>query len=141
MAVNLAALTMVAVLAGSSTGPTRATGRLVEHPDRHVVDGHRVWQRHRCGDCHTLLGSGSEYGPDLTRVYWRQGADGIRRAVRTPERLTTWRSMPHLPVTDTQMDDLVAFLRWTGSLDLEEPKPEEAPQPAAIALRKIPAGQ
>jgi nitric oxide reductase subunit C len=104
-----------------------------ETPDSHVVDGKRAWHRHNCNDCHTILGFGSYYGPDLTKVYWRRGEEGIRRAVRTPEQVTTWRSMPHLGVTDQELADLVAFLRWTGEIDTHGWPPQDRRQPVAAA--------
>jgi nitric oxide reductase subunit C len=88
--------------------------------DPRVADGRRAWRRHDCSDCHTLLGYGTQYGPDLTKVYGRRGEDGIRRAVRTPEQVTTWRSMPHLPVTDRELAGLVAFLQWTSGTSPED---------------------
>lgn len=88
--------------------------------DPRVAEGRRAWRRHDCGACHTLRGYGSYYGPDLTKVYWRRGAEGIRLAVRAPEQVTTWRSMPHLPVTDRELADLVAFLQWTSGIDPDD---------------------
>jgi nitric oxide reductase large subunit len=64
------------------------------HADRlseTVVDGKRVWHKYNCNDCHTILGFGSYYGPDVTKVHWRRGGDGIKAVVRDPEQYTTWR--------------------------------------------------
>lgn len=93
--------------------------------DARAVAGKRVWHRYNCNDCHTILGFGSYYASDLTKVYWRRGEDGIRRAVRTPEQVTTWRSMPHLAVTDQELTDLVAFLRWTSEIDTHDWPPQD----------------
>jgi nitric oxide reductase subunit C len=38
-----------------------------------VVAGKRVWQKYNCNDCHTILGFGGYYAPDMTKVYWRRG--------------------------------------------------------------------
>jgi nitric oxide reductase subunit C len=95
-------------------------------PDSDEVDGRRAWQRHACADCHTILGSGSFYAVDLTTVYRRSGEAGIRRAVRTPEQVTTWRSMPHIAVTDDELDDIVAFLRWTSEIGSHDWPTEDA---------------
>src|SRR5450756_222411 len=43
-----------------------------------VVAGKRVWHKYNCNDCHTILGFGAYYAPDLTKAYWRRGADGIK---------------------------------------------------------------
>ena len=49
-----------------------------------VVAGKRVWQKYNCNDCHTILGFGSHYAPDMTKAYWRRGGEGITAVVRTP---------------------------------------------------------
>lgn len=102
--------------------------RTLTHADQlteQVVAGKRVWHRYNCNDCHTILGFGSYYAPDLTKAYWRRGADGIAAVVRTPERFTTWRKMPRLPVTDQELEALVAFLRWTSEIDTQDWPPQD----------------
>lgn len=108
--------------------------------DPHVVAGKRAWHRHNCNDCHTILGFGSYYGPDLTKSYWRRGAEGIRIAVRTPEKVTTWRSMPHLGVTDAELEDLVTFLRWTSEIDTHGWPPQDRRVSATAATPHDPEG-
>jgi len=102
--------------------------RALTHADQlseQVVAGKRVWQKYNCNDCHTILGFGSYYGPDVTKVYWRRGAEGIKAAVRTPEKFTTWRKMPHLPLTERELSDLVAFLKWTSEIDTHDWPPQD----------------
>ena len=78
------------------------THRQVEtltHADKlspEVIAGKRVWHKYNCNDCHTILGFGSYYAPDMTKAYWRLGEEGIKRFVREPEKYTTWRKMPRL---------------------------------------------
>ncbi|NIR45323.1 MAG: c-type cytochrome [Gemmatimonadetes bacterium] len=93
--------------------------------DEQVVAGKRVWHRYNCNDCHTILGFGSYYAPDLTHVHWRRGGDGIKAVVRTPEKYTTWRHMPHLAVSEQELDDLVAFLAWTAEIDTNQWPPQD----------------
>lgn len=90
-----------------------------------VVSGKRVWQKYNCNDCHTILGFGGYYAPDLTKVYWRRGAEAIKGAIRTPEKFTTWRKMPRLPLTDRELEDLVAFLQWTSDIDTQGWPPQD----------------
>ena len=102
--------------------------RTLTHADQltpQVIAGKRVWQKYNCNDCHTILGFGSYYAPDLTKVYWRQSIAGIKAVVRTPEKFTTWRKMPRLPVTEPELDDLVAFFRWTSEIDTHEWPPQD----------------
>lgn len=54
-----------------------------------AVAGKRVWHKYNCNDCHTILGFGVYYAPDMTKVYWCRGEEGIKAVVRTPEKFTT----------------------------------------------------
>jgi nitric oxide reductase subunit C len=107
------------------------THRQVEtlsHADRlspEVVAGKRVWHKYNCNDCHTILGFGSYYAPDMTKVYWRLGSEGIKGVVRNPEKFTTWRKMPRIPITDKELEDLVAFFKWTSEIDTNEWPPQD----------------
>jgi cytochrome c2 len=38
-----------------------------------AVDGRRVFQAYNCMGCHTIVGNGAYYGPDLTDLYRRAG--------------------------------------------------------------------
>jgi nitric oxide reductase subunit C len=107
------------------------THRQVEtltHADRlsaEVVAGKRVWHKYNCNDCHTILGFGAYYAPDMTKVYWRLGGEGIKGVVRNPEKFTTWRKMPRIPITDKELEDLVAFFKWTSEIDTNEWPPQD----------------
>lgn len=90
-----------------------------------VIAGKRVWQKYNCNDCHTILGFGSYYAPDMTKVYWRRGAEGIKAVIRSPEKFTTWRKMPRQPLTDNELEDLVAFLQWTSEIDTQDWPPQD----------------
>ncbi|MBI3013558.1 MAG: cytochrome c [Candidatus Tectomicrobia bacterium] len=91
-----------------------------------VVSGKRVWQKYNCNDCHTILGFGAYYAPDMTKVYWRRGAEGIRAMVKNPELYTTWRKMPNQHVSDKEIDDLIAFFKWTSEIDNNNWPPQDA---------------
>src|SRR5512136_1281934 len=59
----------------------------LSHTDKlsqNVVDGKRVFEKYNCNDCHTILGFGAYYAPDLTKVVQRVGEDGIRFRVNDP---------------------------------------------------------
>lgn len=107
------------------------THRQVEtltHADRlgpEVIAGKIVWHKYNCNDCHTILGFGSYYAPDMTKAYWRLGGEGIKAVVRNPEKFTTWRKMPRIPVTDQELENLVAFLKWTSEIDTNEWPPQD----------------
>ncbi len=52
-----------------------------------VVRGKVLWDQNNCMGCHTLLGEGAYYAPELTRVHERRGADFIRAMLRDPEAM------------------------------------------------------
>ena len=38
-----------------------------------MVAGKHVWHRKNCINCHTLLGEGAYYAPDLTKIAQQRG--------------------------------------------------------------------
>ena len=120
--------TLSLVLFLGLTADTHRQVRVLTHADRltdQVVAGKKVWHKYNCNDCHTILGFGSYYGPDLTMVYRRRGPERIQTAVMTPEKVTTWRKMPHLPVSEAELADLVAFFAWVGEIDTHDWPPQD----------------
>jgi nitric oxide reductase subunit C len=86
-----------------------------------VALGKQVWERNDCIGCHTLLGEGAYFAPELGNVYPRfgQSADAIKAFIRSrpvngvPGR----RSMPQFDLTDEELDALVAFLKYTSEIN------------------------
>ena len=83
-----------------------------------VAEGKRIWEEYNCVGCHSLLGEGAYFAPELGNVYERRGADFIKvwmkaQPTGTPGR----RQMPQFNLTDEQLDHLVAFLKWTNEMD------------------------
>ena len=91
-------------------------------------------QAKNCMDCHTLLGNGAYYAPDLTKAWldpaWQ--ADGPMQAMtgksskeeamaeflQHPDRYPTHeRMMPDLGITKEEAVALVAFLKHMASID------------------------
>jgi len=102
-----------------------------------VVAGKRVWHKYNCNDCHTILGFGSYYAPDMTKAYWRRGAEGIKAVVRNPERFTTWRKMPRQNLSEQELDQLVAFLQWTSAIENNDWPPQDRKYRAAAGRGAI----
>ena len=91
-----------------------------------VASGKWVWQKHNCNDCHTILGIGGYYAPDLTNVMGYRDSDWTKGFLQDPERV--WpakRKMPNLYLQDAEISDLVAFLTWVNGIDTNDwpPKP------------------
>ncbi len=97
--------------------------------DDHLVAGKRAFARHNCNDCHTILGFGAYYAPDLTRAYTRVGEDAIRRRLQSPEVVfaQSFRHMPQQHLAPQEVDDLVAFLRWVSNIENHDWPPQDSP--------------
>ena len=93
-----------------------------------VVAGKKVFEKHNCNDCHTILGFGAYYAPDLTRVVQRVGEDGIRFRVKNPEKAfaNSWRKMPQQNLTDVEITDLLAFFTWVGEVNNNDWPPQDS---------------
>jgi nitric oxide reductase subunit C len=96
--------------------------------DGKVVAGKRAFERHNCNDCHTILGFGGYYAPDLTRAYVRIGEDGIRRRLEHPEiaLATSYRKMPQQHLRPQEVGDIILFLRWVAEIDNHDWPPQDS---------------
>jgi nitric oxide reductase subunit C len=84
-----------------------------------VARGKGLWEKNNCMGCHTLLGEGAYYAPELTRVYERRGPEFIKAMLRDPEAMYPGqRRMQNYHFQDNEIDDLVAFFEWIGEIDL-----------------------
>lgn len=84
-----------------------------------VVRGKDLWDHNNCMGCHTLFGEGAYYAPELTKVYERRGETFIRAMLKDPASMYPGqRQMRKYDFTPEQIDSLVAFFKWTGSVDL-----------------------
>lgn len=52
---------------------TQAVPQAVSFDGVNAVDGKRVFQAYNCMGCHTIVGNGAYFGPDLTKVYGQVG--------------------------------------------------------------------
>ncbi|MFN7953713.1 MAG: c-type cytochrome [bacterium] len=84
-----------------------------------VARGKQLWESSNCMGCHTIFGEGAYYAPELTKVYERRGEVFIRGQLRDPEKMFPGqRKMTNYHFDEAQIGDLVAFLRWAGTVDL-----------------------
>ncbi|WP_367898854.1 c-type cytochrome [Leptospira sp. WS58.C1] len=92
-----------------------------------VIRGKELWEKNNCMGCHTILGEGAYYAPELTKVYERRGPEWIRVFLKDPQAMYPGeRKMVKYDFSDSQISDIIAFLKWNGELDLKgfPPKPE-----------------
>ena len=54
--------------------------------DAQVVAGKHVWHRKNCINCHTLLGEGAYYAPDLTKITSSGASPTCAQFLKDPSR-------------------------------------------------------
>lgn len=85
-----------------------------------VVAGKKVWETNNCIGCHTLLGEGAYFAPELGNVYKRRGPDFIKAWLASmPSNTPGRRQMPQFNLTEEQTNNLIEFLKWTGEINTE----------------------
>ena len=85
-----------------------------------VVAGKKVWETYNCIGCHTLLGEGAYFAPELGNVYKRRGPDFIKAWMASmPSNTPGRRQMPQFNLTEEQTNNLIEFLKWTGEINTE----------------------
>jgi nitric oxide reductase subunit C len=91
--------------------------------DAAVIAGKDVWHRNNCINCHTLLGEGAYYAPDLTQIASQRGADYLRDFLKEPSRFYSEqrdrRLMPQLKLSDRDITAVIAFLTWVSKIDTQ----------------------
>jgi len=86
-----------------------------------VVRGKHLWETRNCIGCHSLLGEGAYFAPELGNVYQRRGPDFIKVWIKAqPTGAPGRRQMPNFNFSDAQLDDLVEFLKWTNGINTEK---------------------
>lgn len=92
-----------------------------------VVRGKHLFEQKNCMGCHTILGEGAYYAPELTKVFERRGEAFIKAMLKDPDSMYPGqRRMTNYNFSDEEISDLTAFLKWIGTLDLNgfPPKPD-----------------
>ncbi|WP_442763127.1 c-type cytochrome [Malikia spinosa] len=85
-----------------------------------VVRGKHIWETRNCIGCHTLLGEGAYFAPELGNVYTRRGPEFIKAWMQAmPTGAPGRRQMPQFHLNDEQLNDLVEFLKWTNGVDTQ----------------------
>jgi nitric oxide reductase subunit C len=93
-----------------------------------VSHGKMTLQARNCTGCHTILGNGAYYAPDLTKSWldpaWAGESAREMLMVKFLMDPTTNargfggnRRMPNLNLTEEEAKAVVAFLKWTSAID------------------------
>jgi len=94
--------------------------------DPKVVAGKKIWENNNCIGCHTLLGEGAYFAPELGNVVKRYGggdANAGKEFVkafikgRPAEGVPGRRSMPQFNFTDQQLEEIATFLHYVSEID------------------------
>lgn len=99
-----------------------------------VADGKRVWQQRNCNDCHTILGIGGYYAPDLTKTIHTRGEAWLLSWMADPAAVNPQALMPNQNLTASQVQNVVAFLAWVGEVDTNDWPPQPIANAAAGAV-------
>ena len=82
-------------------------------------EGRIVWQKNNCQSCHQLYGLGGYLGPDLTNTFSnpQKGEIVIRATIKSGVK-----QMPACNLTETDMNNLVEFLKSTDASGNADPR-------------------
>jgi len=98
-----------------------------------VAHGKHLWEVNNCVGCHTIMGEGAYYAPELANVYDRYGQgseEGFKAYMRgwmaaQPMQEPGRRKMPQFNLSDKEVDDISNFLIWTSKIDDNEWPPNK----------------
>jgi nitric oxide reductase subunit C len=105
-------------------------GQKLSEPDALALVrlGKLTVQSKNCMNCHTLLGNGAYYAPDLTKAWLDRGwvHEDLREELMiaflkdpagNARTFGSGRRMPNLGITDEEARGIVAFLKWMSTID------------------------
>jgi nitric oxide reductase subunit C len=88
-----------------------------------VALGKLVWEENNCIGCHTLLGEGAYFAPELGNVYKRFGnsTEAIKAfiASRPKEGVPGRRSMPQFNLSEKELNAVAEFLKYASEIDTQ----------------------
>ena len=86
-----------------------------------VALGKKVWEDNDCIGCHTLLGEGAYFAPELGNVYKRFGnsTEAIVGFIKSrPENgIPGRRSMPQFNLSDEELEAVAEFLKYASGIN------------------------
>ncbi len=100
-----------------------------------VAAGKHVWEKHSCVNCHSILGEGAYFAPEVGNVWVRYG--GREDPATAREALKGWmqaqptgvegrRQMPQFNLSDQELDQLIDFFEWTSRINTQNWPPHDA---------------
>ena len=84
-----------------------------------VARGKDLWESNNCMGCHTIMGEGAYYAPELTKVIERRGEGYIKAVLMSP---ISWqpnkRKMVAYNMSEEEALDMVEYFKWINNIDL-----------------------
>ncbi len=88
-----------------------------------VAHGKKVWETNNCIGCHTLLGEGAYFAPELGNVYKRFGnsTDAIKGFImsRPKDGIPGRRSMPQFNLNAEELEAVAQFLKYASEINTQ----------------------
>lgn len=116
-------LLFTAIFIGLTIDSHRQFGKLT-NADKltpQIIEGKHVWHRKNCINCHTLMGEGAYYAPDLTKITQQRGAAYLTAFLKNPSQFYSEeknrRLMPNPNLTEQEIKDVISFLDWVSNID------------------------
>lgn len=85
-----------------------------------VAAGKRLWEINDCIGCHSLLGEGAYFAPELANVYTRFGesTEVIKTFIKTRPKngIPGRRSMPQFNFNDEELEEIAQFLKYADGI-------------------------
>ncbi|MGB7401252.1 cytochrome c [Arcobacter sp. KX21116] len=99
-----------------------------EEITKSVALGKKVWENNNCVGCHTILGEGAYYAPELGNAFKRLGESNEKAfkaylsgwMAAQPLDIPNRRKMPQFNLTPEQINSLADFLIWTSKVNTQE---------------------
>ncbi|RLL54775.1 cytochrome c [Mariprofundus sp. EBB-1] len=99
-----------------------------EEAEALVSHGKKITQGRNCMGCHTLLGNGSYFAPDLTKAWLDPGwsseperenlmIEFLMDPIANARSFGSDRMMPNLDISRDEAKAVIAFLKWMSSID------------------------
>jgi len=85
-----------------------------------VARGKQVWETNNCIGCHTLLGEGAYFAPELGNVYKRFGnsTEAIKSWIKAqPTGVPGRRQMPQFNLSEQDLDAIAEFLKYASEIN------------------------
>lgn len=106
-----------------------------------VVAGKRIWQSKNCNDCHTILGIGGYFAPELTKVAMRRDPAWLESFLVGPQVAKPGTTMPVQNLTALQANQVVAFFQWVNQVDTNDWPPQPMLSMGGVATVAPKAGE